>query len=44
MYTKDLVTNTFSGGAGINSISADAFLEIPITKKLELHISTSFDY
>jgi hypothetical protein len=28
MYTKDLVTNTFSGGAGINSISADAFLEI----------------
>ncbi|MFV8345831.1 TonB-dependent receptor [Flavobacterium sp. ZB4P13] len=39
MYTKDLVTNTFSGGAGINSISADAFLEIPITKKLELHIS-----
>jgi hypothetical protein len=31
--------NTFSGGAGINSISADAFLEIPITKKLELHIS-----
>ncbi|MFV8376188.1 TonB-dependent receptor [Flavobacterium sp. LB1P71] len=39
MYTKDFVTNTFSGGAGINSISADAFLEIPITKKLELHIS-----
>ena len=39
MYTKDLVSNTFSGGAGINSISADAFLEIPITKKLEIHIS-----
>ncbi|MDR7211882.1 carboxypeptidase-like regulatory domain-containing protein [Flavobacterium piscis] len=39
MYTKDLVTNIFSGGAGINSISADAFLEIPITKKIELHIS-----
>lgn len=39
MYTKDLVSNSFSGGAGINSISADAFLEIPITKKLELHIS-----
>ena len=39
MYTKDLVTNTFSGGAGINTISADAFLEIPITKKLDLHIS-----
>ncbi|MFV8393383.1 TonB-dependent receptor [Flavobacterium sp. LB2P6] len=39
MYTKDLVTNTFSGGGGINLISTDAFLEIPITKKLELHIS-----
>lgn len=39
MYTKDLVNNAFSGGAGINTISADAFLEIPITKKLELHIS-----
>lgn len=39
MYTKDLISNTFSGGAGINSISADVFLEIPITKKLELHIS-----
>jgi len=39
MYTKDLVTNTFSGGAEINSISTDAFLEIPITKKVELHVS-----
>ena len=39
MYTKDIVTNTFSGGAGINFISADVFLEIPITKNLELHIS-----
>ena len=26
MYTKDLISNTFSCGAGINSISADAFL------------------
>ncbi|TRX24285.1 TonB-dependent receptor [Flavobacterium franklandianum] len=39
MQTKDNVTNVFSGGAGINLISSDAFLEIPITKKLELHIS-----
>ncbi len=39
MQTKDLVSNLFSGGAGINLVSADAFLEIPITKKLELHIS-----
>ena len=39
MQTKDVVTNVFSGGGGINLISADAFLEIPITKKFELHIS-----
>ena len=39
MQTKDVVTNVFSGGGGINLISADAFLEIPITKKLELHVS-----
>lgn len=39
MYTKDVVTDTFSGGAGINSISTDAFLEIPIIKKVALHIS-----
>ncbi len=39
MQTKDEVTTIFSGGGGINLISADAFLEIPITKKLELHIS-----
>lgn len=39
MQTKDVVTNVFSGGGGINLISADAFLEIPIAKKLELHVS-----
>ncbi|TDD97951.1 TonB-dependent receptor plug domain-containing protein [Flavobacterium cellulosilyticum] len=39
MQTKDVVTNVFSGGAGINLISTDAFLEIPITKKLEFHVS-----
>lgn len=39
MQTKDDVTNVFSGGAGINLISTDAFLEIPITKKVELHVS-----
>lgn len=39
MFTKNEITNTFSGGAGLNLISADAFLEIPITKKLEFHIS-----
>ncbi|MNS61001.1 TonB-dependent Receptor Plug Domain protein [compost metagenome] len=39
MQTKDVVNNVFSGGGGINLISADAFLEIPITKKLALHVS-----
>lgn len=39
MQTKDDVNTIFSGGGGINLISADAFLEIPITKKLELHVS-----
>lgn len=39
MSTKDDLTNTLSGGAGLNLISADAFLQIPISKKLELHVS-----
>ncbi len=39
MYTKNNISNTFSGGAGINLISADLFLEIPITKNLEFHVS-----
>lgn len=39
MFTKDKITETFSGGAGINLISADAFLELPITKKLAIHLS-----
>ena len=39
MSTKNNLSNSFSGGVGINLISGDAFLEIPITKKLELHIS-----
>ncbi len=39
MYTKDKISNTFAGGVGVNLISADAFLEVPISKKLELHIS-----
>lgn len=39
MFTKNEIDNKLSGGAGLNLISADAFLEIPITKNLELHIS-----
>ncbi|AUC83368.1 TonB-dependent siderophore receptor [Lacinutrix sp. Bg11-31] len=39
MSTKNELNNSFSGGIGINLISGDAYLEIPITKKLELHVS-----
>jgi len=39
MYTKNELSKAFSGGTGINLISGDAFLEIPITKKIELHVS-----
>ena len=39
MQTKDEISNTVSGGAGINLISADAFVAIPIAKNLELHLS-----
>ncbi|MFE3847819.1 carboxypeptidase-like regulatory domain-containing protein [Flavobacterium sp. LB3P45] len=39
MYTKDIIFNTFTGGGGINLLSADAFLEIPIARNLALHIS-----
>lgn len=39
MFTNDKVNNTFSGGAGVNLINADMFLEIPIAKNLELDIS-----
>ena len=39
MYTKDVIGNNFSGGFGFNLLHADAFLEIPISKKLALHVS-----
>ncbi|MGE5944696.1 MAG: TonB-dependent receptor [Flavobacteriales bacterium] len=39
MSTKDVLTHKLEGGVGVNLISADAFLEIPITKKLALHLS-----
>ncbi|WP_308990502.1 carboxypeptidase-like regulatory domain-containing protein [Mariniflexile litorale] len=39
MFTKNELSGNFSGGAGANLISADVFLEIPINKKLEFHVS-----
>ncbi|WP_418263012.1 TonB-dependent receptor [Flavobacterium faecale] len=39
MFTKDDISNKLEGGAGINLIDADAFLEIPLTKKWSVHLS-----
>jgi outer membrane receptor for ferrienterochelin and colicin len=39
MFTKNEISNKFSGGAGLNLVSTDAFFEIPIARNLELHIS-----
>jgi hypothetical protein len=37
--TNDKVGTTISGGGGVNLISADAFVEIPLAENLELDIS-----
>lgn len=39
MLTNNKIGSAISGGAGINIISADAFLELPLAKNLELDIS-----
>lgn len=39
MFTKDEVGSEFSGGFGANLIHADAFLEVPLGKKVALHVS-----
>ncbi|XLS28449.1 carboxypeptidase-like regulatory domain-containing protein [Flavobacteriaceae bacterium M23B6Z8] len=39
METNDQVASEFSGGAGFNLISADAFARIPISKKLSAQVS-----
>ncbi|NNF85834.1 MAG: TonB-dependent receptor plug domain-containing protein [Winogradskyella sp.] len=44
MFTKNELSKKLSGGAGFNLISADAFLEIPISKSLELHVSGRRSY
>jgi hypothetical protein len=36
MSTNDKVGTTISGGGGVNLISADAFVEIPLAENLEL--------
>ena len=39
MSTNDNIGNSTKGGLGINLISADAFVEIPIAKNVEIDIS-----
>ncbi|TMM30386.1 hypothetical protein FDT66_06385 [Polaribacter aestuariivivens] len=39
MQTSNRITNKFSGGGGFNLLSTDAFVNIPVSEKLELHIS-----
>lgn len=39
METSDQVASEFSGGAGFNLISVDAFARIPISKKLSTQVS-----
>ncbi len=39
MFTKNELSTKFSGGAGINLIDADVFLEIPLAKKWSVHLS-----
>ncbi len=38
--TDDLVSQDFSGGAGINMINADLFFKIPLTKRMSLQLSS----
>jgi hypothetical protein len=44
MSTNDKVGTTISGGGGVNLISADAFVEIPLAKNLELIFCASLYY
>ncbi|WP_282071882.1 TonB-dependent receptor [Polaribacter atrinae] len=39
METSNKITNKLSGGGGFNLLSADAFVQVPIKKNLEVHIS-----
>lgn len=39
MFTDNELKRNLSGGAGLNLISGDAYLQIPITKTIEIHLS-----
>ncbi|WP_245229493.1 TonB-dependent receptor [Wenyingzhuangia aestuarii] len=39
MFTKDEIGKEIKGGFGLNLLNTDAFLEIPISKKMAVHVS-----
>ncbi|MBC9795616.1 TonB-dependent receptor [Sinomicrobium weinanense] len=39
MHSENTVNDSFTGGAGFNLISVDAFARIPLNKKLAVHLS-----
>lgn len=39
MFTKNDIGDKFSGGFGANLMHADAFLEVPLSKSLAIHVS-----
>ncbi|WP_052825974.1 TonB-dependent receptor [Neotamlana nanhaiensis] len=39
MFTKNNIDESVSGGFGANLLHADAFLQIPLSKKLAVHVS-----
>jgi hypothetical protein len=44
MSTNDKVGTTISGGGGVNLISADAFVEIPLAKSRVGYLCASLYY
>ncbi|KJD32668.1 membrane protein [Tamlana sedimentorum] len=39
MFTKNNIDETVSGGFGVNLLHADGYLQIPLSKKLAVHVS-----
>lgn len=39
IFSENELSGKLSGGAGLNFVSTDAFLRVPVTEKLEFHIS-----
>ena len=39
IFSEDELTGEFSGGIGVNLVSADAFVQVPVSEKMELRVS-----